>query len=439
MIGQDALYWIWLAAKCGVASRYFDKLIQKYPNPFDIYRLESDEIEQLDGLTDKQKDKLCEKDLDASYEILKYCKSNKVDIVTYADRRYPERLKNLQDPPILLYCLGHFPNFNESLCIAMVGTRSMSEYGKQSAYKIAYELSSAGALVVSGMALGVDGVAAAGALSAGGRTVAVLGCGVDTVYPKHHKDLMEQIARHGAVITEYPPKEGPHGYNFPKRNRIISGLCQGTVVVEASLDSGALITAKRAIEQGREVFAIPGKINDEGAQGPNSLIKEGAYAVLTADDILKQYEFLYSDLIDKKKLSRARMNIPSADSALRKYGLLYAIGGEDKAEEAFSVKGSRKRKAQREQTEQKAADVPKKTETETPRTQSEAEPSNAALIASLDTNTRRILESLPLDKAISIDKIVLDGIGVTELITALTMLEIEGLVASLPGGLFIRK
>ena len=187
------------------------------------------------------------------------------------------------------------------------------------------------------------------------------------------------------------------------------------------------------------MFAIPVKINDEGAQGPNSLIKEGAYAVLTADDILKQYEFLYSDLIDKKKLSRARMNIPSADSALRKYGLLYAIGGEDKAEESFSVKGSRKSKAQSEQTEQKAADVPKKTETETPRTQSEAEPSNAALIASLDTNTRRILESLPLDKAISIDKIVLDGIGVTELITALTMLEIEGLVASLPGGLFIRK
>ena len=438
MIGQDALYWIWLASKCGVASRHFDKLIQKYPNPFDIYRLESDEIAHLDGLADTQKDKLCEKDLDAAYDVMKYCKSNKIDIITYVDRRYPERLKNLQDPPILLYCMGHFPNFNESLCVAMVGTRSMNEYGKQSAYKIAYELSAAGALVVSGMALGIDGVAAVGALSAGGKTVAVLGCGIDTVYPKHHKKLMEQIAKHGAVITEYLPKEEPHGYNFPKRNRIISGLCQGTVVVQASMDSGALITARRAIDQGREVFAIPGKINDEESEGPNSLIREGAYAVLTADDILKNYEFLYSDLIDKKNLSRARKNMPLADPALEKYGLFYALGGEDREEKVFSVKGLRKRKADKSQTQTSERDVPQEAPKDEPKTDA-TEQSNAALIESLDANTRKILESLPLDKAISVDKVIVEGIGVTETITALTMLEIEGLVTSLPGGLFMRK
>lgn len=432
MIGQDALYWIWLAEKCGVASRNFDRLIQKYPNPFDIYRLESEELAQLDGLGDTLRDKLCEKDLDAAYSIMKYCKSNRIDIVTYADRRYPERLKNIQDPPILLYCMGHFPNFNESLCVATVGTRKMSEYGKQSSYKIAYELGSAGALVVSGMALGIDGVAAAGALASGGQTVAVLGCGIDTVYPKQHKQLMEQIARHGAVITEYPPKEEPHGYNFPKRNRIISGLCQGTVVVEASVASGALITAKRAIDQGREVFAIPGKINDEGAEGPNSLICEGAYPVLSADDILKHYEFLYSDVINKKKLSRARTNMPTADSALAKYGLFYALGAEEVEEKVFSVRSSRKKKKPEEETvaEQKVVETPAKEENGQ---------GNAALIESLDVNTRKILESLPFDSAISVDKIAIDGIGVTEIITALTMLEIDGLVTSLPGGLFMRK
>jgi len=435
MIGQDALYWIWLAEKCGVASKDFDKLIQKYPNPFDIYRLENEEIAQLGDLGDKLRDKLCEKNLDVSYSIMKYCKSNKVDIVTYADRRYPERLKNLQDPPILIYCMGHFPNFNESLCIAVVGTRRMSEYGKQSAYKIAYELSAAGALVVSGMARGIDGVAASGALCAGGRTVAVLGCGIDTVYPKEHKMLMEQIARHGAVITEYPPKEEPYGYNFPKRNRIISGLCQGALVVEADMDSGALITAKRAIEQGREVFAIPGKINDKNAEGPNSLIREGAYPVLCADDILKHYEFLYSDVIDKKKLSRARMNMPAADISLEKYGLFYALGGEETAEKMFSPKHSRKKKTEKSEEQTVVAEAPKETTKEAPK----AEQSNAALIESLDTNTRKILESLPFDRAISVDKVIVEGIGVTETITALTMLEIDGLVASLPGGLFIRK
>ena len=432
MIGQDALYWIWLAQKCGVASRNFDRLIQKYPNPFDIYRLESEEIAQLDGLGDTLRDKLCEKDLDAAYGIMKYCKSNRIDIVTYADRRYPERLKNIQDPPILLYCMGHFPNFNEALCVAMVGTRKMSEYGKQSAYKIAYELGSAGALVVSGMALGIDGVAASGALASGGQTVAVLGCGIDTVYPKQHKQLMEQIARHGAVITEYPPKEEPHGYNFPKRNRIISGLCQGTVVVEASVGSGALITAKRAIDQGREVFAIPGKINDEGAEGPNSLIREGAYPVLSADDILKHYEFLYSDVINKKKLSRARTNMPTADGVLEKYGLFYALGAEEVEEKVFSVRSSRKKKKPEEETvaEQKTVETPAKEENGQ---------SNAAQIEALDVNTRKILERLPFDSAISVDKIAIDGIGVTEIITALTMLEIDGLVTSLPGGLFMRK
>ena len=262
MKNQDTLYWIWLAEKCGPASKEFNRIIEKYEDPFDVYRLDEEELEQFSALGKTVREKLCQKDLEGASEILRYCKQNRVDVISYADRRYPERLKQLQDPPVVLYCKGHFPEFDSSLCIGIVGTRKMSEYGKQSAYKIAYELAASSVVTVSGMALGIDSVAACASVMAGGRTVAVLGCGIDTVYPKQHKKLMDEICRHGAVITEYPPKEKPHGYNFPKRNRIISGLCQGVLVVEGAVGSGSLITANAAINQGRQVFAVPGKISD---------------------------------------------------------------------------------------------------------------------------------------------------------------------------------
>ena len=424
MKNQDTLYWLWLADKCGVASKSFNTLIEKYDNPFDIYRLEESEIEQLRELGKTLRARLCEKDLDASYEILKYCKQNKVDIITYGDKRYPERLKNLQDPPVVLYCKGHFPEINSRLCLGVVGTRSMSEYGKQSAYKIAYELAASSVLTVSGMALGIDGVAACATLAAGGETVAVLGCGIDVVYPKQHKALMDEICKHGAVITEYPPKEEPRGHNFPKRNRIISGLCQGVLVVEGSVGSGALITAKAAMEQGREVFAVPGKISDAGAEGPNDLIKEGAYPVLSARDILKHYEFLYGD--GYKRLSSAKRGQP-ADRVLERYGLFYAVRGEAEGEEEIFLPKKEKKKKEAVQPAQ-----------ETEQTEEKPESYNE-LVSGLDGITRKIFESLPTDRAVSADLVVGDGISVSDAITSLTLLELYGLVSSLPGGLYIRK
>ena len=144
MKNENTLYWLWLSLKCGIASKEFNRLIEKYEDPFELYRLEEAEIEQFGGLGKTVKEKLCQKDLDKAYEILKYCKQERIDIISYGDSRYPERLRGLQDPPVLLYCKGHFPDFNSRLCIGVVGTRDMSEYGKQSAYKIAYELSAAG-------------------------------------------------------------------------------------------------------------------------------------------------------------------------------------------------------------------------------------------------------------------------------------------------------
>ena len=441
MKDENTLYWLWLAEKCGIASKQFGRLIEKYDDPFDIYRLNEDEVEQLEGINGALKAKLCEKDLENSYSILKYCKENRVDVISYGDQRYPARLKTIEDAPILLYCLGHFPDFNSALCIGIVGTRKMSEYGKQSAYKIGYELSSAGAIVVSGMALGVDGAAASGALSAGGRTVAVLGCGISVVYPKEHKKLMEEISRRGAVITEYPPTEAPHGHNFPKRNRIISGLCQGVLVVEGAAGSGALITARRAIDQGREVFALPGKIDESNSEGPNELIREGAYPALCSDDILRHYDFLYHDVIDYSKHTKAKRKVArgDADAALKKYGVgarVLKFVNDTKPEkpeiepdeEVFVLEesGTREAEAQQEAGASKSG------------RESMAD-NSAELLATLDATTRLVFESLPIDKAVSPDALAAAGIGVGEAITSLTMLELYGLVSSLPGGLYVRK
>ena len=440
---ENTLYWLWLAQKCGVASKQFGRLIDKYDDPFDIYGLSDDEVEQLDGIDTSLKAKLCQKDLENAYSILKYCKENRVDIISYSDARYPSRLKNTEDAPVLLYCLGRFPDFNSSLCIGMVGTRKMSEYGKQSAYKIAYELASANAIVVSGMALGVDGTAACGALAAGGITVAVLGCGISTAYPKEHKRLMEEIAKKGAVITEYPPNEPPRAHNFPKRNRIISGLCQGVLVVEGSQSSGAMITARRAIDQGREVFALPGKIDESNSGGPNELIREGAYAALSSEDILAHYQFLYGDVIDFGKHTKAKKKNAAADvdAALKKYGVgsrelpKYSNRRDARSGDGeIAIESSEPIKTETAQKNEEIA--PEQTHAEPRETLAD---DSAALLATLDEETRRVFEALPIDKAVSPDSLSALGIDIGAAITALTMLELCGLVSSLPGGLYVRR
>ena len=321
MKDENSLYWIWLSEKCGVACKEFGRLAERYENPYDLYRLEEEEIEQLEGISRSLKTRLTEKSLESSYAILRYCRQNRVAVIGYHDKRYPARLRSIENPPVLLYALGKIPDWNSRLCIGMVGTRKMSEYGQQTAYKISYELSAANALIVSGMALGVDAVSACGALAAGGETVAVLGCGISVVYPKEHAKLKEEILRNGVILTEYPPNERPVGANFPKRNRIISGICQGVLVIEGAVGSGALITAKWAVEQGRELFALPGKVNDVNSEGPNELIRKGAHVALCADDILCHYDFLYHDTVNYKGLARAKKKKVPEEVSLKKYGV----------------------------------------------------------------------------------------------------------------------
>ena len=321
MLSEDRLYWVWLADRCGAASKEFAKLITRFENPFEIFRLEPEEIDTIKYIGQRLKDRLSEKSLEHSYSILKYCNDNGIEIITYADKKYPSRLKTLEDPPAILYCLGNMPDIDRKLCIGVVGTRKISAYGMHSAYKISYELASAGACVVSGMALGVDAVAACAAIEAGGCTVAVLGCGIDIVYPKQHAKLYREICKHGCVLTEYPPAEAPYGSNFPKRNRIISGLCQGVLVVEGNRQSGAMITAQMAISQGREVFALPGKINDGNSEGTNDLIQKGVNVALCADDMIYHFDFLYHEAVDYRGLHLGKSRSDFSREALVKRGV----------------------------------------------------------------------------------------------------------------------
>lgn len=436
MRDENVLYWIWLSERCGVASKDFGRLMEKYDEPFDIYELKEEEIEHLEGIGAALKSRLCDKSIDSSYAIERYCKENKVDIITYGDTRYPDRLKRIETPPVLLYCLGKFPNFNERLCIGMVGTREMSEYGKSSAYKISYELASAKVLIVSGMARGVDAVSACGALEAGGETVAVLGSGISVVYPKNHDKLMKAISRHGAVITEYPPFEPPHGKNFPKRNRIISGLCQGAVIVEGNMRSGALITASRAIAQGREVFALPGKINEDNSEGPNELIKNGAYLAQSSDDILNFYDFLYHEVIYYKGHTKSKKHTLDISGALRKYGVSDTKRGknyspkEDFGEELMSASDIITKKEIFKEN---------KAEKQEPKAQTQTADHSEELLASLDDKSRIVFANMPIDKAVSTDALLDTGLPASDILTAFTVLEINGLISTLPGGLFIRK
>lgn len=430
MKDENILYWIWLSLHCGAGGKDFRRIVEKYDDPFDVYRLEDDEIERLDGVSPTLKLKLMDRSLEEAYSILKYCKHKKVDVIPYNHKLYPARLRSIEDPPALLYVAGKMPDMNDRLCVAMVGTRKVSEYGRNTAYSMAYELAAAKAVVVSGMALGVDGIAACGALAAGGETVAVLGCGISVVYPKAHTRLKANILKQGAVITEYPPFEDPHGYNFPKRNRIISGLCQGVIVIEGSSKSGSLITASRAVEQGRELFALPGKVGEENSEGPNELIKNGALVALSADDVIDHFDFLYHTCIDYGGLRKAKKDAVPVEKALDKYGLL----------EEKQKKSRAPRTADKE--EKITAAEPKKATERVENKQAPAQiksDNSEKILEGLDESCRKVFSSMPMDKAVTPDGFEVEGVPISDIITALTLLEISGLVQSLPGGMYIRK
>jgi DNA processing protein len=247
-------------------------------------------------------------------QIWKNIQAKGIHVLTWEDETYPRYLREIDQPPPVLYLLGGFVP-DDDWAVAIVGTRRVTAYGRQVAEEVAATLARSGVTVVSGLARGIDAVAHQAALNAGGRTLAVLGSGVDCIYPPEHRKLAERIAAQGALVSDYAPGTPPEANNFPPRNRIISGLARAVVIVEAGLDSGALITASFAAEQGREVFSVPGNINAPQSQGTNRLIRDGARPLLSPQDIL---ELLNLNMATEQRTARAVLPADAGEAQLLK-------------------------------------------------------------------------------------------------------------------------
>lgn len=280
-----------IAEGLGIARKL--ELLRMVKTPEAVFEMSRKEWIGL-GLKQSQADSLLNADkLRESAEIIKLAEKKGIRIIPLDDEEYPELLRYIHDPPLVLYVKGVIPR---GLGFGVVGSRKATGYGMNTAFRLASELAEEGFIIVSGMARGIDTAAHTGALHAGGQTIAVLGCGPDRAYPPENRGLMERIARNGAVVSEYPPGVEPQTYHFPVRNRVISGISIGILVVEASQKSGSLITAQAALEQGRDVFAIPGNINHHNSMGTNRLIREGAKLVLSTEDILEEIPWSLSAL-----------------------------------------------------------------------------------------------------------------------------------------------
>ncbi len=453
MSTKNRLFEIWFALRCGPANTEFQAVLAHFGTPYDVFNADDAELEGA-PCSPKLRRALADKSLQESADIDAFCQKNGVGILFWQDEYYPAALRPLRDPPVLLYFRGTLPDLSRRLAVSVVGTRRMSEYGKHIAYKIGYELAAAGAVVVSGMALGNDSVAAAGAIAAGGHTVAVLGSGIDVIYPREHDKLYAAIMEHGAVLTEYPPSTPPIGGHFPVRNRIISGLSQATVVMEADYGSGALITAKTAILQGRDIYAFPGNVGELNASGTNQLISDGAAMALSARDVLENYSFLYRDTLSLDRLSRAEGRSElreSAEQLLLRLGVCTRThpGSRTATPPPQSSASGRiktaptpkKRRSDGTPAAQKpipmTADVAPAPSVHVPAPP--AGDASARILRSLSDIQRKIFEAIPLDHAVPADYLAREGFAMSDIMAAVTVLEIRGLVTTLPGGLVGRK
>ena len=283
-------FWVWLANLRGLSSQIKYGLLRQFETPEKIYFGETGEYLLSEGMTRSAARTLEEgKSLEEADRILGDCQRLGLRIVTIQDAEYPERLKNIYDPPLLLYVQGRMPLFDDEVAVAMVGTRRASPYAVEMGERLAFQMAGLGAVIVSGLAAGGDAAAHRGALRAGGTTVGVIGGGHDIIFPRENRRLYEDIGVRGAILSEYPPGTEHMGRHFPVRNRIISGLSLGVLVTEAPERSGALITASRALDQGKDVFVLPGQADDWHCAGSNQLLREGAIPVMDAWDVLSHY------------------------------------------------------------------------------------------------------------------------------------------------------
>ncbi len=294
------IYWIWFAQLKKLSCAQKHLLLQYFQNPEDIYHAHSKAFANLEGVTREMLGALEDKELGQAEQILEDCNAKGIGILTLADRDYPYKLKNIFEAPLVLYYRGKLPNWEAQPIISVVGTRKATSHGMRAAQRFGREVAACGGLVFSGGAAGVDTMALEGALAAGRPVGCVFGCGVDVAYPAKNRRLFEEIAQRGCLISEYPPKTEANGWHFPQRNRILSGISNGVLVVEAPAASGALITARLALEQGRDVFVVPGNAEEEACAGSNGLLQDCGIAALSGWDVMKEYAAVYPGIVARR-------------------------------------------------------------------------------------------------------------------------------------------
>lgn len=401
MLGVE--HWIWLQQIFGYGSAKVAGVISRFGSAENFYYSYSKKPDD-DLLTPAESGRINKIKLEDTIKIIEKCKNLGYDIITPDDNRYPERLQSISNPPAALYVNGNLPNMDDEVGISIVGPRKPSEYGKKAALSLAARLSMAGLLIISGGATGIDSFAHIGALATGGKTIAVLGCGLNYPYLNANKKLRENISENGALISEFPPDYRASKNTFPIRNRIISALSLGTVIIEAGFKSGALITARHAAEQGRDVFVIPGNPSAEHYKGSNLLIKDGAKPLLTAMDILEEYINIYPHKINL----RNAFDIDDADllQKLRSTLKTFYDAGKVKKDE---LKPCLK-------TEDKTG-------------------LNKRHDISLLTETAKILYNYIDTKIIQPDELAeISGLDGSQLLSAITELELFGILKAIPGG-----
>ena len=299
------VYWVWFAQMTGVSAKRKMALLREYVNPKELYDAGKHAIRIFEDPTQKEIDAFEYRSLDRAKQVVQQCDEYGIGILPITSSAYPKNLLKIPDPPMILYFKGQIPRWETFPVVGVVGTRKASAYGLQCAYNMGAQIGTCGGLVISGGALGIDAAAMEGALRQGYPSVGVLGCGIDVLYPKENKPLFDMTIRNGCVLSEFAPGTPAYPSNLARRNRLISGISDGLLVVEAPAKSGALITANYAKDQKKDVFVIPGNLDNPACAGSNDLLRKGAKAVLCGYDIVGIYKDRFPERVRNKILAAA--------------------------------------------------------------------------------------------------------------------------------------
>ena len=405
------IHWIWLATRPNLNDRDKLAVLEHFQDPENAFFAQAEQYEAVEHLSAEGRAALADKDLKPAEDILAHCARAKIHMLTYRDAQYPSRLRNISDAPLVLYYKGNLPDLDGSPVIAVVGTRKASMYGLTTAKRMGFQIGRCGGIVVSGVASGVDSLAMQGALTAGQTVVGVLGCGVDVVYPPSNKALFTDTERYGCLLSEFPPGTPPYKWNFPKRNRIMSGLSDGVLVVEAPERSGALITARQATDQGRDVFVVPGNIDVPSCAGSNALLREGAILAQSGWDVVGEYQHLYPQRIRKDNTASRQRAYP-----------------DEAAEENPTAKV-----AQKTRIPEVSAPGPAENDKKAIDKTAPAAYSGVKMPLGLTDDEKALVTALGGGEMLVDDLIAQTGIPAGKLLATLTLLEVKGLVITLPG------